>query len=70
MYNSVNQLKKIALIQVLVEKHYEEGFTTYAGVFRKHIQVIYPMTYPTFIKYINTPIPVDIMNEARESQNL
>lgn len=55
-YNKDNLNKRIALVQELVQKHYIEGVTTYKGIFLKYVNPIYPMSYETFLKYINTPL--------------
>jgi hypothetical protein len=39
----------------IVNKHYIEGVTTYAGVFREYVYPVYPMSYASFMKIINTP---------------
>jgi len=55
-YNKKNLHRKIALVQAIVQEHFIEGVTTYKGIFEKWVEPIYPMSYETFIKYINTPI--------------
>lgn len=55
-YNKDNLNKKIALVQELVQKHYIENVTTYKGIFEKYVNPVYPMSYLTFLKYINTPL--------------
>ena len=57
-YNRENLNRKIALVQDLVQKHYIEGVTTYKGIWREYVNPVYPMTYDTFIRYINTPLGV------------
>lgn len=37
----------------IVNEYYEEGFTTYAAVWRKHVNPVYPMSYQKFIGIIN-----------------
>lgn len=39
----------------LVNAHYEEGITTYAGVWRNHVYPVYPMSYKTFLRIVNLP---------------
>lgn len=55
-YNSKNYLKKVHKVQMIVEQHYEEGITTYKGIYEKYVYPMYPMSYPTFLKMINIPI--------------
>lgn len=51
-----NTLRMYKLVQELTQKHYEEGVTTYKGIFDKYIKPVYPMHYQTYIKIINTPV--------------
>lgn len=44
------------LVQELTQLYYEEGVTTYKGIFEKYIRPVYPMHYQTYIKIINTPV--------------
>lgn len=39
----------------IVAEHYEEGVTTYSGVWRKHVFPVYPISYQTFLKIVNLP---------------
>lgn len=52
-----NHLKKVKLVQDIVQQNYIEGVTTYKGIWRKYVNPIYPMCYHTFINYINTAVP-------------
>lgn len=67
-YNKANLNKKIALVQELVQKHYIEGVTTYKGIWRTYVTPVYPMSYETFIKYINTPLGITKPNEDTTDQ--
>jgi hypothetical protein len=52
-YNSRNKLIFYKKIQQIVQEHYEEGLTTYKGIFYKYVEPVYPMTYQTFMKIIS-----------------
>ncbi len=54
-YNRINYLKQCKIIIDIVNKHYHEGYTTYAGIFRTFIEPYYPMHYNSFMKIINMP---------------
>jgi hypothetical protein len=56
-YHRHNKLLRIALVNKIVQQHYVEGVTTYKGIWEKYVFPVYPMSYGTFITYINTPIP-------------
>lgn len=49
----LNHLLYCKKVIEIVNKHYEEGWTTYAAVWRKYVNPVYPMSYATFIKIIN-----------------
>ena len=51
----------------IVNQHYEEGWTTYAAVWRRYVNPVYPMSYATFIKIINMP-GIDRQIEEAERQ--
>lgn len=53
----VNRLKRIKIVQEIVQKNYIEGVTTYKGIWREYVYPLYPMSYPTFVEYINTIVP-------------
>ena len=53
--NRLNYLLYCKKVVEIVNKYYEEGWTTYAAVWRKHVNPLYPMSYATFIKIINMP---------------
>ena len=52
-YNNRNKLLMYKRVLEIVEKHYEEGVTTYSGVWRKHVFPVYPVSYQTFLKIVN-----------------
>lgn len=54
-YNNRNKLLMYRRVLEIVEKHYEEGVTTYSGVWRKHVFPVYPISYQTFLKIVNLP---------------
>jgi len=54
-YNRINLLKRNLLIVEITNKHYEAGYTTYAAVFRKYIEPVYPMSYKSYMDIINAP---------------
>jgi len=54
-YNNINKLLKYKKIIDIVNKHYRSGITTYAGIFREHVEPVYPMCYRTFMTIINMP---------------
>lgn len=54
-YNNRNKLMMYKRILDIVDKHYEAGVTTYAGVWRRHVYPVYPISYQTFLKIVNLP---------------
>jgi hypothetical protein len=52
-YNRLNYLKRCKIIIDIVNAHYWEGITTYAGVFRTFVEPVYPMDYKSFMKIMN-----------------
>ena len=60
-YNNTNNLHKIKLVQNIVQQHYEAGISNYKGIFEKYVISKYPMSYKTFLKYINTPVQREIL---------
>lgn len=53
--NRLNYLLHCKKVVDIVNQHYEEGWTTYAAVWRRYVNPVYPMSYATFIKIINMP---------------
>lgn len=51
--NRLNYLLYCKKVIDIVNKHYEEGWTTYAAVWRRYVNPIYPMSYAKYIKIIN-----------------
>lgn len=54
-YNRINTLKKYIKVMEIVQAHYVEGLTSYAGVFRLYVEPLYPMSYASFMQIVNTP---------------
>lgn len=65
--NRLNHLLYCKKVVEIVNEHYEEGWTTYAAVWRRYVNPVYPMSYATFIKIINMPSLEKQIEEA-ESQ--
>ena len=53
--NRLNHLLYCKKVVEIVNRYYEEGWTTYAAVWRKYVNPVYPMSYAKFIKIINMP---------------
>lgn len=60
-----NTLRRIKLVQDIVQEHFIDGITTYSGIWAKYVNPVYPMTYATFIKYINTAVPKALRDENK-----
>lgn len=58
-----NTLRRIKLVHDIVQQHYIDGITTYSGIWDKYVNKVYPMSYATFIRYINTAVPKAIRDE-------
>lgn len=56
-------------IQRIVMEHYDPDVTTYAGIWRKYVNPVYPMTYKRFIEIINMPRLKEQLAEERALQN-
>jgi hypothetical protein len=56
-YNNKNKIETIRKVHQIVQIHYVEGVTTYKGIWSEYVNKTYPMSYATFLKYINTPVP-------------
>ena len=54
-YNRINKLRQYKRIIDLTKAHYEEGITTYKGVWRKHIYPVYPISYALYMKIMSLP---------------
>ena len=62
-YKQDNKMKRIVLIMEIVQKHYVDGVTTYKGILEKYVKPVYPMSYGTFMKYVNTVVPKEFKTE-------
>ncbi|MBQ0112470.1 MAG: hypothetical protein KBT03_04995 [Bacteroidales bacterium] len=47
-----NKLKYWQNVQRLALEHYEEGITTWSGIYEKYIYPVYPMSYGTFLRIL------------------
>jgi len=62
----LNHLKHCKNVISIVNAHYQEGYTTYAGIFRTFVEPFYPMHYNTFMKIVNMPNIENQLNEELE----
>jgi PII-like signaling protein len=69
MYNKRNKMLMYQRIIEIVNKHYIEGVTTYAGVFREYVYDKYPMTYENFMRIINMPHIGSIIEKEKETKD-
>ena len=63
-YNRRNRIKSYMLVAEIVKAHYEEGVTTYRGIWRKYVNPVYPMSYSQFMKIVNMP---NLQRELKEA---
>lgn len=63
-YNRRNRIKSYMLVAEIVKGHYEEGVTTYRGIWRKYVNPVYPMSYSQFMKIVNMP---NLQRELKEA---
>lgn len=54
-YNRLNTLMQYKNVVKIVGKHYKNGITTYAWIYREHVNPIYPMSYDKFMDIVNFP---------------
>ena len=54
-YNKINKLIYYQKIQNLTKEHYEPGFITMVGVWKKYIYPTYPISYSHFRKILEEP---------------
>ena len=69
-YSRINHIQRYINIQDIVREHYDPDVTTYAGIWRKYVVPIYPMTYKRFIEIINMPKLKEQLAEERAQQNV
>jgi hypothetical protein len=55
-YNHKNRMRLYKNIVKIVEENYIDGVTTYKGIYRAYVYPVYPISYTTFLKIINTPL--------------
>lgn len=53
-----NMLRRVKLVCDIVQQHYQPGnyAKSYFKVWQQYVNPVYPMSYHTLIKYINTPL--------------
>jgi hypothetical protein len=66
-YNRKNQFIRIKKIQDIVQQHYIEDVTSYKGIWREYVVPVYPCSYATFLKYINTAVPRNLTKDKDET---
>lgn len=56
------------LVRAIVERYYEEGNNSkcYKAVWRRYVNPLYPMSYRTFLSYLNIPTPLQHKPTALE----
>lgn len=69
-YNRLNTLLRWQKIIDIVNRYYEPGITTYAGVWRKYVMPVYPISYQQFIKIINIPNLSRQIEEERKKTSM
>lgn len=69
-FNRVNKLKQYKLVIDIVNKHFVEGLTPYAAVWRLYVNPIYPMSYNKFMQIINMTGLEKQLAEAEEEQRI
>lgn len=68
-YSRVNHIQRYIIIQNIVRDKYDPDVTTYAGIWRKYVNPIYPMTYHRFIEIINMPhLNEQLSDEMRHTE--
>lgn len=54
-YNHKNKLLLYQKIVDIVNERYEDGITTYKGIWSKYVYPVYPISYGKFLEILNTP---------------
>ena len=68
--NRLNYLLYCKNVVKIVNEHYEDGWTTYAAVWRRYVNPVYPMSYQKFITIINMPnLDRQIAEEEAKAKN-
>ena len=68
-YNKINKLKRNLKIVEITNRHYECGYTTYAAIFRKYIEPVYPMSYKSYMDIINAPDAAKNLEKEQMKKN-
>ena len=53
--SKLNLIRYYAKIIEIVNAHYIVGLTTYAGIWRKYVYPVYPVSYETFMRIVSYP---------------
>lgn len=66
-----NVLKRAMLIQTMAAQHYEPGnySRSYHQVWRLYVQKVFPMSYHTFLKYLNMDTS-QVKARVKQSENM
>ena len=51
-YNRINVIKRYMDVQRITQEHYEEGITTYRGIWRKYIEPLFHYSYQQYINIL------------------
>ncbi len=51
-YNRANVIKRYIDVQRITQEHYEEGITTYRGIWRKYIEPLFHYSYQQYINIL------------------
>ncbi len=69
-YSRVNHIQRYIIIQNIVKERYDPDVTTYAGIWRKYVNPVYPMCYKRFIEIINmSHLKEQLAEELRNAEN-
>lgn len=71
MGKHINTLKRIERVAEITEKHYEIGRLDrcYKEVWRRYVNPVYPMSYRTYLRYVQTNYKKEI-REQEDSQGM
>lgn len=52
-------IERIKKVRAIVNRYYESGNNSrcYKAVWRRYVNPLYPMSYRTFLSYLNVPTP-------------
>ena len=53
--SKLNLLRYYNKIVEITQSHYIVGLTTYAGIWRKYVYPVYPVSYETYMRIISYP---------------